>query len=279
MRLSIASGKGGAGKTTVAVNLALAAVGPVYLIDCDVEEPNAHLFLNAERLRERVVSLPVPKVDPSRCNGCGRCSRFCKFNAIACFGAAPYISPELCHACGGCVRVCPQRALREVPHRIGVINTSACGGLTLVEGRLDVGVVWIPPLIREVKEAVPSDGLVIIDAPPGTACPVAASLKDSDFVILVSEPTPFGLNDLRLAVDVVRELALAFGVVINRSGIGDDRVKSYCREQGITILAEIPDDRRIAEAYSRGTPIIEALPEYKAMFAGLLDRVTNEVSA
>jgi MinD superfamily P-loop ATPase len=279
MRLSIASGKGGTGKTTVAVNLALAAVGSVHLIDCDVEEPNAHLFLQTDGARERVVYLPVPKVDPARCDGCGRCSRFCKFNAIACFGAAPYISPELCHACGGCVRVCPQRALRDVPHRIGAINTSVHGDLTLVEGRLDVGVVWTPPLIREVKEAAPSDGLVIIDAPPGTACPVAASLKDSDFVILVSEPTPFGLNDLCLAVAVVRALGLAFGVVINRSGVGDDRVKSYCREEGISVLAEIPDDRRIAEAYSRGTPIIEALPEYKALFAGLLDRVAKEVAA
>jgi MinD superfamily P-loop ATPase len=279
MRLSIASGKGGTGKTTVAVNLALATTGPVHLVDCDVEEPNAHLFLKTQGLRERVVSLPIPKVDPARCDGCGRCSRFCKFNAIACFGAVPYISPELCHACGGCVRVCPQRALREMPHRIGTINTSVRGGLTLVEGRLDVGVVWIPPLIREVKEVAPSDGLVIIDAPPGTACPVAASLKNSDFVILVSEPTPFGLNDLRLAVAVVRALGLAFGVVINRSGIGDDRVKSYCREQKIAILAEIPDDRRIAEAYSCGTPIIEALPEYKALFAGLLDCVTKVVAA
>jgi MinD superfamily P-loop ATPase len=279
MKLAIASGKGGTGKTTVAINLALAAEGPVHVIDCDVEEPNAHLFLRTEGLRERVVSLPVPKVDPARCDGCGKCSRFCKFNAIACFGAAPYISPELCHACGGCVRVCPQRALREVPHRIGMINTSRRGDLTLVEGRLDVGVVWIPPLIREVKETAPANGLVIIDAPPGTACPVAVSLMDSDFVVLVAEPTPFGLNDLSLAVEVVRQLGLAFGVVINRAGSGDDRVKDYCRAQEIAVLTEIPDDRRIAEAYSRGTPLVEALPEYKSLFARLLDRLAKEVAA
>lgn len=279
MKLAIASGKGGTGKTTVAVNLALIAEWPVHLLDCDVEEPNAHLFLKATGLRQQIVSLPIPRVNLARCSGCGKCSRFCKFNAIACFGAAPYISPELCHSCGGCLRVCPRGALSEVPHRIGTINVSSRGTVTLVEGKLDVGVVWIPPLIREVKRVAPADGLVIVDAPPGTACPVAASLNGSDFVLLVTEPTPFGLHDLGLAVDVVRQLGLPFGVVINRADIGDDRVEAYCRGQGIAILAEIPNDRRIAEAYSRGEPMVEALPEYREVFVRLLDRITMKVAA
>jgi MinD superfamily P-loop ATPase len=279
MKLAIASGKGGTGKTTVAVNLALVADRPVHLLDCDVEEPNAHLFLKTTGLRQQIVSIPIPKVNEARCNGCGRCSRFCKFNAIACFGTAPYISAELCHSCGGCIRVCPRGALYEVPHRIGVINFSQRGTVTLVEGKLDVGVVWIPPLIREVKKVTPADGFVIVDAPPGTACPVAASLNGSDFVLLVTEPTPFGLHDLGLAVEVVRQLDVPFGVVVNRAGIGDDRVESYCRGQGIAILAEIPNDRRIAEAYSRGEPIVEALPEYRALFVRLLDRIALKVAA
>lgn len=270
MKLAVASGKGGTGKTTLAINLALAAKGPVHLLDCDVEEPNAHLFLKTRPQSERIVVLPVPKVDESRCNGCGKCSQFCKFNAIVCFGTAPYISSELCHSCGGCVQICPHRALREESHRIGTVTVSRRDKIILVEGRIDVGVGWIPPMIRAVKQAAPPDGLVIVDAPPGTACPVAASLAGSDFVLLVTEPTPFGLNDLRLAVAVVREMKLPFAVAVNRAGSGDDRVNAYCRDEKIAILAEIADDRRIAEAYSRGEAMIEALPEYRGLFERLL---------
>jgi MinD superfamily P-loop ATPase len=279
MRLAVASGKGGTGKTTVAVNLALAANRPVLLLDCDVEEPNAHLFLKAVDPRQRTVSLPIPEVDESKCDGCGDCSRFCRFNAIVSFGTAPYISRELCHSCGGCILVCPKKALHETQHRVGTITCARRAHVTLIEGRLDVGVVWIPPMIRAVKEEGQGQDLVIVDAPPGTACPVAASLSGSNYVLLVTEPTPFGLNDLGLAVDVVRELKIPFGVVINRADIGDDRVRLYCRREGIAVLAEIPNDRRIAEAYSRGEAMIEALPEYRDLFSRLLDQISGRAAS
>ena len=272
MRLAVASGKGGTGKTTLAVNLALAAEAPVCLLDCDVEAPNAHLFLKGNLLRQHRVTIPVPEVDATKCNGCGKCSDFCAFNAIVSFGTVPVIAPEMCHGCGGCMRVCPQKAIHEVDRRIGVVETLQSGMITLVQGRLDIGVALAPPLIRAVKEAS-RDTFVIMDAPPGTSCPVIATLRDVDFVLLVTEPTPFGLNDLRLAVDVVRELGLPFGVVINRAGDTDDYIRPYLEEEKISLLAEIPDDRRIAQAYAKGLSLIDALPEYKPLFINLLRQI------
>ena len=273
MKLAIASGKGGTGKTTVAVNLALAAGQPVLLADCDVEEPNDHLFFAGLDWQQRIVTSPLPEVDESRCDGCGECSRFCQYSAIVSFGAVPYVSPELCHGCGGCRLVCPRKAITEAQHRIGVVETSEAGDIVLVQGRLDVGGTLAPTLIRAVKQEIDGAGLAILDAPPGTSCPVVTTLRGADYVLLVTEPTPFGLNDLALAVEAVRELGLPHGVVINRADIGDDRVVTYCRENGIAVLAEIPDDRRIAEAYSRGEALITALPEYRSVFAQILPRV------
>ena len=273
MNLAIASGKGGTGKTTVAVNLALAAGQPVLLADCDVEEPNDHLFFAGLDWQQRIVTSPLPEVDESRCDGCGECSRFCQYSAIVSFGAVPYVSPELCHGCGGCRLVCPRKAITEAQHRIGVVETSEAGDVVLVQGRLDVGGTLAPTLIRAVKQEIDGAGLAILDAPPGTSCPVVTTLRGADYVLLVTEPTPFGLNDLALAVEEVRELGLPHGVVINRADIGDDRVATYCRENGIAVLAEIPDDRRIAEAYSRGEALIAALPEYRSVFERILPRV------
>ncbi len=269
MRIAVASGKGGTGKTTVSVNLARTIGSGVQLLDCDVEEPNAHLFLGGRETGRDIVAIPIPEVDESLCNGCGECGRFCRYHAIVSFGSTPLVFPELCHGCGGCTLVCPHGAIREAGRPIGVVETVISGGITLVQGRLDIGVAMAPPLIRAVKARVDNAGTAILDAPPGTSCPVIATLRGSDFVVLVTEPTPFGLHDLRLAVDMVRALAIPFGVVVNRMGVGDDRVHRFCREEGIPVLLELPDDRRIAEAYSRGELVVDALPEYGSHFATL----------
>jgi len=278
MILAIASGKGGTGKTTVAVNLAEVRGSEVQLLDCDVEEPNDHLFLKGSGPKEETVSLPIPQVDESLCDGCGECGKFCQYHAIVSFGTKPLVFPEMCHGCGGCTKVCPQKAIHEVDHRIGVVETVQAEHITLVQGRIDVGVAMSPPLIRAVKARLRKGVPAILDAPPGTSCPVIATLRGADFVALVTEPTPFGLHDLKLAVDMVRELRIPFGVVMNRVGIGDDRVHVFCGNEDIPVLLEIPDDRRIAEAYSRGELIVEALPEYRALFERLWEAVLERKS-
>jgi MinD superfamily P-loop ATPase len=269
MRLVVASGKGGTGKTTVAVNLARAWGAPVQLLDCDVEAPNARLFLGGAELDSRVVTIPVPEVNEALCNGCGECSRFCEYSALACAAGKAMVFVSMCHSCGGCTLVCPTGAISEVENRIGTIVTSSSGNITLLEGILDVGGTMAPSLIRRLKSFVKSGTPVILDSPPGTSCPVVTTMKDADFVLLVTEPTPFGLHDLTLAVATTRELGIPFGVVVNRLGTGDDRVHSYCAAENIQVLLEIPDDRRIAEAYSRGELMVDALPEYAGLFEDL----------
>ena len=276
MILAIASGKGGTGKTTVSVNLAWMLGSDVQLLDCDVEEPNGHLFLRGDLRDEQIVSIPVPQVDESLCDGCGECSRFCEYHAIVTFGSTPLVFPEMCHGCGGCMKVCPKQAIREVDKRIGVVETIEANNITLIQGRLDIGAAMAPPLIRAVKARLQNSMPAILDAPPGTSCPVIAALQGADFVVLVTEPTPFGLHDLKLAVAMVRELGIPFGVVVNRVGIGDDRVHVYCRQENVPILIEIPDDRRIAEVYSKGSLIVEALPEYRELFQRLIDKTMNK---
>lgn len=273
MILAVASGKGGTGKTTVSVNLARLFGADVQLVDCDVEEPNAHLFLDCPMAEAAIVGIPVPAVDEALCDGCGECGRFCRYHAIVSFGTKPVIFPEMCHGCGGCMAVCPRRAIGEVSHRIGVVEICRSGNITLIQGRLDVGAAMAPPLIRAVKKRLKDGMPAILDAPPGTSCPVIATLRGADYVLLVTEPTPFGLHDLKLAVEMVRELGIPCGVVVNRMGIGDMRVHDFCRAEGVPVLLEIPDDRRIAEAYSRGELIVEALPEYRPLFQGLWDRL------
>ena len=275
MILAVASGKGGTGKTTVSVNLARVLDSDVLLLDCDVEEPNDHLFLRGASREAETVNIPVPQVDESLCDGCGECGRFCEYHAIVSFGTKPLIFPEMCHGCGGCAKVCLKKAIHEVDKRIGVVETVQAGKITLIQGRLDVGVAMAPPLIRAVKARLQNGRPAILDAPPGTSCPVISTLRGTDFVVLVTEPTPFGLHDLKLAVDMVRELRIPFGVVVNRFGIGDDRVHVYCNEQNIPVLLEIPDDRRIAEAYSKGSLIVEALPEYRGLFQSLIEKTIN----
>ena len=279
MILAVASGKGGTGKTSISVNLAKVLDFPVQLLDCDVEEPNAHLFLHGSLIGEEEVSIAVPKIDATACNACDECVDFCQFNALASFCGAPLVFPELCHGCGGCTLVCSRNAISEESFRIGTVRTLVDGNITLNSGCLDVGVSLASTLVHAVKTRLEDGVTAILDAPPGTACPAVATLRGADYVVLVTEPTPFGLHDLKLAVDTVRELRLPFGVVINRVGIGDDRVQRFCSEASIPLLLEIPDDRRIAEAYSRGELIVEALPEYRAHFERLWQAITLHAGA
>ena len=275
MILAVASGKGGTGKTTVSLNLARTFGTEVQLLDCDVEEPNGHLFLNGTALTSETVTIPVPEIDEDLCDGCGECGRFCEFHAIVSFGTTPLVFPEMCHGCGGCSKLCPQQAIHEVDRPIGRISISQSGNIKLIEGRMDVGVAMAPPLIRAVKARLNPERTAILDAPPGTSCPVIATLQGIDVVLLVTEPTPFGLNDLRLAVEMVRELDIPLGVVVNRMGIGDQRVHDYCHQEQIPILLEIPEDRRIAEGYSCGKLIVEFLPEYRGLFESLLEKTAQ----
>jgi MinD superfamily P-loop ATPase len=270
MQIAMASGKGGTGKTTLSVALAQAWDGPVQLLDCDVEEPNASIFLTLENQTEKQVSVPVPAVDSARCTGCGKCAKICQFNSLAAAGKTVLVFAELCHSCGGCVRVCPEKAITEVPLSVGTIRQGQSGNIQFTEGRLDVGLAMAPPVIRAVKKAADPKLPVLIDCPPGTSCPMITAVKGSDFIILVTEPTPFGLHDLTLAVETVRLLKLPFGVVINRSDAGDNRVVRYCEQEKIRLLLQIPESRKIAEAYSRGESILAAEPELRSVLREMI---------
>ena len=278
MKVAVASGKGGTGKTTVATNLATVAAASgraVAYLDCDVEEPNGHLFLKPAIERQQPIDKLLPSVAPDRCTFCGRCSQVCRYGAIACVNKQVLIFAELCHSCGGCVLACPADAMREVPKPIGELRLGTAGPIQFVEGRLNVGEAMSPPAIRAVKAASTRADLTILDCPPGTSCPVIESIRGSDLVLLVTEPTPFGLHDLKLAVEMVRTLKLPLAVVLNRCDIGDDRVRQYCMSQRIAILAEIADDRAVAEAYSRGQLACDAVPSFAGQIRSLLDQLSN----
>ncbi|MDR9770588.1 ATP-binding protein [Acetomicrobium sp.] len=277
MIITVASGKGGTGKTTVAVNLALTLenILSVQILDCDVEEPNVHLFLHPEFKYSEIVTLPVPAVDQGKCVGCGKCSEICAFNAIIVLGNKVVIFSELCHGCGGCSRFCPEEAIYENHREIGGIKGGWAGQIGFIQGRLKIGNPLAPPVINAVKKRGKTSqaDVAIIDAPPGTTCSVVASLKDCDFCILVTEPTPFGLNDLILAVDVARQLQIPFGVVINRADLGNKDILNYCEGEEIPILAQIPFDRRYAACYARGGRLVEEFPELKEAFKELWERI------
>ncbi len=262
MMLSVASGKGGTGKTTIATSLAL-AVGNVQFLDCDVEEPNAHLFLKVRWEHSEVVSTPVPEVDKSKCDCCGECAEICAYNSLAVLRDRVLVFPHLCHGCGGCALLCPQRAIKEVGREIGKVDRGRVGEMQFIQGKMNVGEVMAPPLVRAVKRNIAEKKDIIIDAPPGTSCSVIESIKGSDYCLLVTEPTPFGLNDLGLAVEAVRKLAIPFGVVINRANLGDNKVEEYCKNEKIDILMRIPFDRSIAVSYSRGIPLVDTKPAYR----------------
>lgn len=275
MIITVASGKGGTGKTTVAVSLALSLADkdPLFL-DCDVEEPNAALFLNPTIQGRREVGQMIPSVNLDRCTACGRCAEVCQFNAIAVVGENVLVFPELCHGCGSCTLNCPTEAITEVLDVTGVIERGGNGRVQFAQGILNVGEAMAVPVINQLKHwTIPSstEGRpVILDAPPGNACPVVESMHGADFVLLVTEPTPFGLHDLKQAVEVARdEMGLPVGVIINREGVGDEGVDAYCEAEDVPILMRIPIERRIAEAYSEGVPLVDALPAYRERFRRL----------
>ena len=280
MIISVASGKGGTGKTLVATNLALSLKDRfrVQLLDCDVEEPNAHIFLKPKITQIEAVCIPVPVVDEEKCTHCRRCAEVCVYKAVAVLKNKVLVFPQLCHGCGACSYLCPDHAISEQGKEIGVVELGPADGVDFVHGRLTVGEAMAPPVIRKVKQHVDLDKVAIIDVSPGTSCPVVESLRGSDFCLLVTEPTPFGLNDLALAVEVVRKLAVPCGVVINRAGIGDGKVEEYCSREDIPILLTIPLDTRIAGLYSRGQALVEGMPEWRQRFLDLFDLIREKYS-
>lgn len=274
MIISVASGKGGTGKTLVATSLALSLEqGTVQLLDCDVEEPDAHVLLRPSLHSASPVMQPVPTVDESRCTFCGLCSEVCTFNAIAVMGRTILLLPELCHGCGACSYVCPAGAITEEGREVGTVEVGMAGSVRFAQGRLAIGEAMPAPVIRAVKALADTSATVVIDAPPGTGCPVVEAVRGSDFCLLVTEPTPFGLYDLTLAVELTRDLAIPCGVVMNRCGVGDAAVERFCTEQGLPVLLRIPFDRHIAELYCRGLTLAEGMPEWKAAFRDLFEKV------
>lgn len=270
--VAVASGKGGTGKTSVAANMAL-SVENVQFLDCDVEEPNAHLLLHPEIDRTEPVYISVPVVDEESCDHCGKCADFCQYNAIFASPKKVLFFPELCHSCGGCTIVCPKNAINEEQNKIGVLRFGSTENVKVVYGELDVGEPMAVPVINEVKRQIKSRKTVILDSPPGTSCPVIETVRGSDFCVLVTEPTPFGLHDLKITVQVLKNMGIPFGVVVNRAGIGDKKVYEYCEEKNFPVLLEIPYERKIAELYSKGIPFSLEMSEWKEKFQKLADEI------
>lgn len=280
MIISVASGKGGTGKTLVATSLALSLEDreQVQLLDCDVEEPNDHVLLKPVFTRSEAVCIPVPKVDEGECNYCGKCAEVCAYHAIAIFPKNVLVFPQLCHGCGACSYLCPQKAISEEMREIGIVELGDVDGIKFAHGKLNVGEAMPIPVIRMVKAQANQDSNVIIDVCPGTSCPVVESIKGSDFCILVTEPTPFGLNDLILAVETVRELDISCGIVLNRAGTGNNGVEEYCDKENLPILLTIPLDMKIARNYSRGITLVHGMPQWKESLIRLFEHIQEIVS-
>jgi len=293
MIISVASGKGGTGKTTIAVNLVLALAKDqgknVQFLDCDVEEPNAHLFLKPVITSSESVEIPVPKIDDKKCNYCGKCAAVCVFNAIAVTKNKVLVFPGLCHGCGACMLFCPEKAISEEGNEIGILEEGKAGSINFTHGRLNIGEPMAPPIIRKIKTKIKKDyngnrsnditnhHIILIDAPPGTSCPVIESIKGSDYTILVTEPTPFGLHDLILAVEVLKKLNIPHGVVLNKCDIGDHQVEEYCKKNNIPLLLFIPMDKEIAVAYSQGISIVQINSSYKQKFIQLFQKIAQTI--
>jgi MinD superfamily P-loop ATPase len=281
MIISVASGKGGTGKTTIATSLTLLlseqGSKKIQFLDCDVEEPNAHIFLRPRIDGSEPVNILIPKVDQEKCTYCGECARVCAYNAMIVLKKEILVFPELCHGCGGCTLLCPENAISEEPRGIGVIEEGRVGSVRFLQGRLNIGEPMATPLIRSMKKKVAPEGITIIDVPPGTSCPVIEAVHKSDFCVLVTEPTPFGLNDLKLAVETMKKLKIDHGVVINRANIGDDKVKEYCNQESVPIIAEIPYDRNVAVLYSSGIPMLIEGEKYRRIFDQLWASIKKRV--
>lgn len=276
MIISVASGKGGTGKTTVATNLAL-SIGKAQFIDCDVEEPNANIFLKTKIKEHEDVSVSIPEMDKEKCDYCGKCSEFCVYNALAVVPSDVLVFPELCHACGGCELVCPKDAVSWNERIIGRLEHGQVEDIDFYHGLLNVGEMQAVPVIKALKRKVDKSKNVIIDVPPGTSCPVIESISGSDYCILVTEPTPFGLHDLKLAVEVTRHLNIPFGVIINRDGIGDKKVELYCKNENIPVLLKIPERKKIAHLYSKGIALASESHEWHEMFGLVFNQIQEEV--
>jgi MinD superfamily P-loop ATPase len=286
MNIAIVSGKGGAGKTTIATSLATIGAQrgfSVAYLDCDVEEPNGHLFLHPVITRQEVVNIAVPKVDETVCRAagvCGRCGQACHFSAIICLGHFVMVNADLCHGCGACRLACPANAIQEVPHRSGVVELGHAGAIAFVQGRLDVGQAMATPIVRQVKALAPPAEIILKDAPPGTSCPTVETARGSDAVLLVGEATPFGFHDFILAVDMVRMLGRRSAAVLNRVDGSTQEMVTWCQDRDIPILAQISADRRVAEAYAHGDMPIHGIPEFRAtmerLFTELLAWVKGE---
>ena len=262
----------------MATNLALSLKDRlrVQLLDCDVEEPNAHIFLKPKMTQSEAVCIPVPVVDEEKCTHCRRCAEVCVYKAIAVLKNKVLVFPQLCHGCGACSYLCPDHAISEQGKEIGVVELGRADGLDFVHGRLSIGEAMAPPVIRKVKQRIDARKVAIIDVSPGTSCPVVEAVRGSDFCLLVTEPTPFGLNDLVLAVEMIRKMSIPCGIVINRAGVGDGKVEEYCSRQNIPILLTIPLDARIASLYSRGQALVEGMPEWRQRFLDLFDLIREK---
>lgn len=277
MIISVASGKGGTGKTTVSTNLALSIGQGIQLFDCDVEEPNVHLFLHPAIHKKEPVIAPVPKIDLTKCTFCKKCMDICRFGALAVLKKDVLVFENLCHSCGGCFEICPENAVLEKERSLGDIEQGTVNGISFIHGRLAIGQVMVPPIIKKIRSYTDPNLITLIDAPPGTSCPVIAAMNKADFILLVTEPTPFGLHDLKLAVETVKILGIPCGLVINRVGIGNDAVNQYAKKENIPVLMEIPFDKKIAQIYSRGEMIVDKMPEYKDKFLDLFKKIVRLV--
>ena len=277
MIIAVASGKGGTGKTTVAVNLAL-AVKPVQFIDCDVEEPNANILLKTTIKEKEDVSVETPVILEERCDHCGRCSDFCAYNALAVLPGKILVFPELCHSCGGCELVCPRHAVKWRRRVIGRIEHGFTDNVDFYQGIVNIGETRVIPVIKTLKQKIEKSRDVIIDAPPGTSCPVIETINSSDYCLLVAEPTPFGLHDLKLTVEMVKKLSIPFGVIINRDGVGDKKLEVFCQKEKIPVLMKIPHSVEIARLYSQGEPFIGKLRGWENMFQRLYNNIKKEVN-
>ncbi|MGB6068223.1 MAG: ATP-binding protein [Desulfomonilaceae bacterium] len=275
MIVSVASGKGGTGKTTVATSLAAVLGSRAQLLDCDVEEPNCHLLMKPIIQTSEVVNVPVPVVEMEKCTLCGKCGEVCRFSAIVVIGDQVLTFPELCHGCGGCSLLCPEKAIHEGARELGVLETGSAGPVEFVQGVLRVGEAMSPPLIRAVKSKINPAKIAILDAPPGASCPVINTVSGSDFIIMVTEPTPFGLHDLDMAVRAVAQLNIPIGVVLNQADIGDTKVESFCGQKDIPILARIPHDRKIAEGYARGDLLVTSAPKHISLFLEMIQTIRS----
>jgi MinD superfamily P-loop ATPase len=280
MIVSVASGKGGTGKTTVAASLATSWDGPVLGVDLDVEEPNLHLFLHPVIAASEIAYMAVPTVEEAKCTYCGACSELCQFKAISVFNQVMLTFPEMCHGCGGCMAVCPEKAVSASRRELGEISWGRAGGIGFLAGRLRIGEAMSPPLMRLVKGRLgqmlaAERGDAIIDAPPGVSCPAVNAVMDSDVILLVTEPTPFGVYDFQLAWEAFMPLGIPMGAVINRAGLGNQAIYRFCQEKGLPILAEIPYDRAIAEAYARGRIIADLSRGFKQTFVTLRDNIRD----